>query len=120
MRRAGMLLCLLTMGAGLQMREPITIHAGPPHTPSVVYGPADMLCDLYTCRLFNLPSQLGLARGTIVAFGLPTLDGQDRVNLRRCFQVCRASVLGYEIDAAVPRAASNPTISINPIEIRLE
>ena len=86
----------------------------------MLYGPADMLCDLNKCRLFELPSTLGLDPGTIVEFGLPAMGGQDRIDLRRCFQICRASVLGYKSPNTSPPGQSNPTIAITPVEIRLE
>lgn len=100
--------------------RPATIFVSSPHTPSVVYGPADMLCDLHKCRLFNLPPADGLAPDAIVEFGLPELNGQSRVDLRRCFEVCRASVLGYPSDPTSPPEHSKPTVFITPIELRLE
>jgi hypothetical protein len=109
----------LLMAAAAQAK-PATITVGAAHTPSVQYGPADMLCDLNTCRLFNLPTATGLPRNAIVQFGLPQLDGQDRVDLRRCFQICRASVIGYVAPQKSPPEPANPTVSIIPIEMRLE
>jgi hypothetical protein len=101
---------LAVLMATAAQAKPATIQVGPAHTPSVDYGPADMLCDLNTCRLFNLPKETGL----------PQLDGQDRVDLRRCFQICRASVIGYAAPQKAPQGPENPTVSIIPIEMRLE
>ncbi len=100
--------------------RPATLFVGAPHTPSVLYGPADMLCDMFKCRLFNLPRGLAASTDTIVEFGLPTLSGQDRVDLRRCLQVCRASILGYESSPTSNPEHSKPTLFITPIEMRLE
>ncbi len=112
-------LLAVVIAAGVQAK-PVTIKVGPEQTPAVQYGPADMLCDLNTCRLFNLPKETGLPANAIVEFGLPKLDGQDRVDLRRCFQICRASVLGIVAAQKSPSEPSNPTVSIIPIEMRLE
>jgi hypothetical protein len=111
---------LAVLMATAAQAKPATIQVGPAHTPSVDYGPADMLCDLNTCRLFNLPKETGLPPNAIVQFGLPQLDGQDRVDLRRCFQICRASVIGYAAPQKAPQGPENPTVSIIPIEMRLE
>ena len=106
--------------ASAAQAKPVVLFVGAPHTPSTVYGPADMLCDLNTCRLFNLPKETGLAADAIVEFGLPTLGGQDRVDVRRCFQVCRASIVGFETKQKTPPEHGNPTVAITPIEMRLE
>ncbi len=100
--------------------RPATLRIGQPHTPSMVYGPADMLCDLHKCRLFNLPKTVAPDATTIVEFGLPDMTGQDGVEFRRCFALCRASVLGYESNPTSKPEQSNPTVFITPIEIRLE
>ena len=86
----------------------------------MTYGPADMLCDLNTCRLFNLPKDVGLPANAIVQFGLPQLSGQDRVDIRRCLQVCRATVTGFEAPQKPAWDPANPIITITPIEMRLE
>jgi hypothetical protein len=102
-------------------RPPVTIFVGSPNRAAQVYGPADMLCDLNKCRLFNLPSDGGLASGTIVEFGIPETTGQDRVEMRRCTeQLCRASVLGYPSERTSLPGHSNPTVFITPVELRLE
>ena len=111
---------VVLLAAAAVQAKPATIIVGGPHTPSMVYGPADMLCDLDTCRLFNLPKETGLPPDAIAEFGLPKLGGQDRVELRRCFKVCRASVVGYETKQKTPPEHGNPTIAITPIEMRLE
>ena len=112
------LLAMLVLATAVQAR-PVTITVGAAHTPSMTYGPADMLCDLNTCRLFNLPKEEGLPAGTIVEFGFPQMGGQDRVDLRRCLQLCRASVVGYATSQTTPDHG-NPTVAITPIEMRLE
>ena len=118
MRRTA-LLVLVLIATGAQSR-PVTIVVGARHTPSIVYGPADMLCDLNTCRLFNLPQETGLPLHAIVEFGLPQLSGQGRVDIRRCFQICRASILGFETQERTPPEHGNPTVAIIPIEMRLQ
>lgn len=115
---AALLATMLSIGHA--QARPVTMFVGAQHTPSVLYGPTDMLCDLNTCRLFNLPKEIGLPASTIVEFGLPTLNGQDRVDIRRCFQICRASVLGFETKERVTPGHGNPAITITPIELRLE
>ena len=107
---------LLSFGA---QASPVTLIVGQPHSPSKLYGPADMLCDLHKCRLFNLPVSVVAAK-TIVEFGLPSITGQDAVEFRRCFALCRASVLGYESAPTSPPEQSNPTVFITPIEMRLD
>ena len=108
---------LLSVGA---QARPVNIVISGPHSPSLLYGPADMLCDLNTCRLFNLPKETGLPPDAIVEFGLPQLGGQDRVDIRRCFQICRASVVGYETNQKTPSEHGNPTVAISPIELHLQ
>ncbi len=76
MRLALVVAAFVLMAAG--GRPPVTIFVGAPHGDSRLYGPADMLCDLNKCRLFNLPETAGLAPGTIVEFGIPEMGGQDR------------------------------------------
>ena len=100
--------------------RPVTIVVGPPQKPAVTYGPADMLCDLNTCRLFNLPPSSGLPSNAIVEFGMPSLGGQDRVDMRRCLQICRASVVGVVESQKAAPGDGNPTIAIDPIEMRLD
>lgn len=123
MLRALGLVILLGMGQvciHAAQARPLTMYVGSPHDPSVLYGPADMLCDLFKCRLFVLPATSGLPAGAIVEFGLPSLNGQNRVDIRRCFQVCRASVLGFETDQKNRPEHGKPTVAITPIELRLE
>jgi len=101
--------------------RPVTIIVGTVNSDSKVYGPADMLCDLNKCRLFNLPVALGLAPNTIVEFGIPEMRGQDRIGMRRCMEeMCRASVLGYPSARTSPPGHSGPTVFITPVELRLE
>ena len=113
-------LAAVSLAAASADARPVTMYVGAPHTPFVTYGPADMLCDLNTCRLFNLPKEVGLAPSAIVEFGLPQLNGQDRVDIRRCFQICRATVTGFETQLKTPPEHGNPTVAITPIEMRLE
>lgn len=119
--RAALLSLIVTVvTVGAAQARPVTLFVGKPSPDAILYGPADMLCDLNKCRLFELPASLHLVPGTIVEFGLPAMGGQDRIDLRRCFQVCRAGVLGYQSPNTSPPGQSNPTIAITPIEIRLE
>ncbi len=114
----------MLMGAGPLVDAtppPGTIYVGAPNPAAVVYGPADMLCDLNKCRLFSLPADSGLASGTIVMFGLPAVGGQDRIDMRRCLEsVCRASVLGFQSPPTSPSEYAGPSVFITPIEIRLQ
>lgn len=110
--------CLLMAAGG---RPPPVIVVGSPNSSSRVFGPADMLCDLNKCRLFNLPVEEGLPAGTIVEFGIPEMRGQDRVEMRRCTeQLCRATVLGYPSPRTSLPGHSNPTLFITPVELRPE
>jgi len=110
---------LLIMAAG--GKPPVTIYVGAPNPAAKVYGPADMLCDLNKCRLFNLPKADGLASNTIVEFGIPEMSGQDRVEMRRCTEtICRASVLGFPSERTSPPGHSGPAAFITPIELRLD
>ena len=118
-RWAATLAVFLAVAAAAHAR-PVTIVVGAAHTPSTIYGPADMLCDLNTCRLFSLPKEAGLPPGAIVEFGLPQMGGQERVDVRRCFQICRATIVGYPTEQKAPPERANPTIAITPIEMRLE
>ena len=101
--------------------HPITLVVGEQHTPSELFGPADMLCDLNKCRMFNLPDRAGLPPDTIVEFGLPEMQGQYRIALRHCIEaLCRASVLGFASEPTSAPGHSRPTLFITPIEMRLE
>lgn len=119
MRAPFLAAAVLLLAAG---RSPATIHVGAPSSRALIYGPADMLCDLNKCRIFNLPKATGLARNTIVEFGMPeVMNGQDRVEMRRCSeQMCRASVLGYPSERTSLPGHTGPTVFITPVEIRLE
>lgn len=119
MRRSPVLAAaVLLLAAG---RLPATIYVGVPNSRASIYGPADMLCDLNKCRIFNLPQTKGLARDTIVEFGIPELNGQDRVEMRRCSeQMCRASVLGYPSERTSMPGHTGPTVFITPVELRLD
>lgn len=109
---------LLLVAAG---RSPSTLYVGPPNSAAALYGPADMLCDLNKCRIFNLPRAKGVAPNTIVEFGLPELFGQERVDMRRCSeQMCRATVLGYPSERTSLPGHTGPTVFITPIEVRLD
>lgn len=123
MARELMLAAILLAGsvtAAAARDRPLTIYVGQPTPDDIVYGPSDMLCDLNKCRLFNLPEALGLPKEAIVEFGLPLLQGQARIDLRRCFEdLCRASVLGYVSAPTSEPGHSKPTVFITPVEIRL-
>lgn len=118
MRRVSVLAAaVLLMGAG---HSPVTIYVGAPSSRATVYGPADMLCDLNKCRIFNLPQGAGIAPNTIVEFGVPEMNGQDRLDMRHCSeQMCRASVLGYPSERTSLPGHAGPTVFITPIELRL-
>ncbi len=115
MRRSLLIASVLLMAADL---PPVTLKLGPPHDGSVTYGPADMLCDLDKCHMFKVP---GLPPNGTVDFQMPFLKGQERTDLRRCFSLCRGSVVGYpnEPEHRTPDQR-NPSISIAPVEMRLE
>jgi hypothetical protein len=97
----------------------VTLKVGPPHAGAIVYGPADMLCDLDKCHMFTVP---GFPTNGTVDFQMPNLSRQERIDLRRCFNLCRVSVLGYvSDDTGHPTPDQrNPSITITPIEVRLE
>ena len=105
----------LLMAADL---PPVTIKLGTPHDGSTTYGPADMLCDLDKCHMFKVP---GMPPNGTVDFQMPFLKGQERTDLRRCFSLCRASVVGYPSDPAHRTPDQRkPSISIAATEMRLE
>ncbi len=97
----------------------VTLTIGPPHPGAIVYGPADMLCDLDKCHMFLVP---GLPKTGTVDFQMPSLKGQERTDLRRCFNVCHGTVLGYVSDETGHPTPDqqNPSITITPVEIRLD
>lgn len=98
---------------------PVTLKVGAPHAGAIVYGPADMLCDLDKCHMFQVP---GMPRNGTVDFQMPFLKGQERTDLKRCYNICRVSVLGYVSDETGHPTPDqrNPSITITPIELRLE
>lgn len=110
-----LILSLLLMAADL---PPKTFTLGPAQPGSVTYGPADMECDLDKCHMFRVP---GLPPNGTVDFHFPDLKGQDRVDMRRCFSLCKATVIGYP---AAPEHRTpdqrNPSISIAATEIRIQ
>ncbi len=115
MRRLLVLSVFLGAAAPLQ---PVTFHLAPPHEGSTQYGPADMLCDLDKCHMFKVP---GMPSNGTVDFQMPFLQGQERVDLRRCFSLCRATVTGYpsEPDHRTPDQR-NPSISIAAVELSIQ
>ena len=114
MRRILLVSSVLLMAA----EPPVTLKLGAPHDGSTTYGPADMLCDLDKCHMFKVP---GLPPNGTVDFQMPFLKGQDRTDLRRCFSLCRASVVGYpNAPDHRPPDQRNPSITIVPIEMRLQ
>jgi hypothetical protein len=115
MRRLLLLSVFLGAAAPLQ---PVTFHLAPPHEGSTSYGPADMLCDLDKCHLFKVP---GFPPNGTVDFQMPFLRGQERVDLRRCFSLCRATVTGYpdEPEHRTPDQR-NPSISIAATELSIQ
>ena len=112
---------LLILSVFLMAAEPmgpITFHLAPAHPGSTSYGPADMECDLDKCHMFKVP---GMPPNGTVDFQMPFLQGQDRVNLRRCFSLCRAVVTGYpsEPEHRTPDQR-NPSISIAAIDLSIQ
>lgn len=110
-----LLACIPLMAADL---PPVTFKLGPAHEGEVAYGPADMLCDLDKCHMFKVP---GMPPNGTVDFQMPNLQRQERLDLRRCFSLCRASVTGYP---SVPEHRTpdqrNPSITITASELRLQ
>lgn len=98
---------------------PATLKINPPHASTVTYGPADMMCDRDKCHMFLVP---GFPKNSTVDFQMPFLNGQNRTDLQRCFNVCKVSVLGYVSDVTGHPTPDqrNPSITITPIEIRLQ
>ena len=115
MRRWLILSVFLAAAAPL---APVTFHLAPPHEGSATYGPADMLCDLDKCHMFKVP---GMPSNGTVDFHFPQLSGQERVDLRRCFSLCRATVQGYpsEPDHRTPDQR-NPSLSIAATELQIQ
>jgi hypothetical protein len=97
---------------------PVTITLAPAHAGSTTYGPADMLCDLDKCHMFKVP---GMPPNGTVDFQMPFLKGQERTDLRRCFSICRATVVGYpsEPEHRTPDQR-NPSITIAATEMNLQ
>ena len=91
-----------------------------PHETAVVYGPADMLCDMNMCRLFGVPASGAVPPHAVVEFGLPAMIGQGRVDIRRCLQMCRASVLGFPSNRTSAKQFAGRSVFITPIELRLQ
>lgn len=112
-------IALLAPGAAIA-RAPVVVYVGSPHDGSVVYGPGDMLCDLHLCRLFAVPQTPLTPKGVIVEFGIPQPSGQGRIDIRRCLQVCRASVLGFASERTSKQTSPGPAVFITPVEMRLD
>jgi hypothetical protein len=108
-----------TAQASAAVLKAVTLTVGPAHAGAIVYGPADMLCDLDKCHMFLVP---GFPKNGTVDFQMPALKGQERTELRRCFNLCRVSVLGYVSDETGHPTPDqqNPSITITPVELRLE
>ncbi len=100
--------------------NPVTVYVGSPHDGSAVFGPGEMLCDLNLCRMFEVAETPATPKGVVVEFGLPQPVGQGRIDIRRCLQVCRASVLGYPSERTSKQTSPGRAIFITPIELRLE
>ncbi len=115
MRRMLLLSVFLVAAAPL---PPVTFHLAPAHDGSNTYGPADMLCDLDKCHMFKVP---GMPSNGTVDFHFPALQGQERIDLRRCFSLCRATVTGYpsEPEHRTPDQR-NPSISIAATELQIQ
>jgi hypothetical protein len=116
---AAMFAVALTAQSGAAVLKAITLKVGPAHNGAIVYGPADMLCDLDKCHMFMVP---GFPKNGTVDFQMPALKGQERTELRRCFNICRVSVLGFVSDETGHPTPDqqNPSITITPVELRLE
>ncbi len=108
-----------TVQASAAVLKAVTLTVGPAHVGAIIYGPADMLCDLDKCHMFLVP---GFPKNGTVDFQMPALKGQERTELRRCFNICRVSVLGYVSDETGHPTPDqqNPSITITPVELRLE
>jgi hypothetical protein len=116
---AAILAATLTAPTDAAVLKAVTLTVGPAHNGAIVYGPADMLCDLDKCHMFLVP---GFPKNGTVDFQMPALKGQERTELRRCFNICRVSVLGYVSDETGHPTPDqqNPSITITPVELRLE
>jgi hypothetical protein len=116
---AAVFVAAFNLQASAAMLKAVTLTVGPPHVGAIVYGPADMLCDLDKCHMFLVP---GFPKNGTVDFQMPYLKGQERTELRRCFNICRVSVLGYVSDETGHPTPDqqNPSITITPVELRLE
>ncbi len=111
------LLVLCVMLGAAEPLPPVTLTVAPRHDGSVVYGPADMLCDLDKCHMFKVP---GMPANGTVDFQMPSLQGQDRTDMRRCFSLCRAQVVGYpDVPEHGTPDQRNPSLSVAVTEIRL-
>jgi hypothetical protein len=97
----------------------VTLDLAPSHAGSSIYGPADMLCDLDQCHMFSVP---GFPRNGTIDFQMPQLAGQQRIDLRRCFNLCRVTVVGYIASDVVHRTPDqqNPSVLITPTELQLQ
>ncbi len=129
MRRAAAALAATLVAAGPALGQPmgpggphgpVTIQVGTPNPAAVLYGPADMLCDMNKCRMFSLPPENKLAPKTIVVFGYPPVYGQGAIDLRRCLDLCRAAVLGYPSPPTSASEYPGPSVFITPVELRLQ
>ena len=100
-------------------KEPVTVYVGSPHDGAILYGPSDMLCDMHMCRMFGVPASPTVPKGATVEFGLPQPEGQGRIDIRRCLEVCRASVLGFPSERTSKQTSPGPAVFITPIEMRL-
>ena len=119
---AGAILIAIAFGpsAPALARVPVVISVGDPHPGSLLFGPGNMLCDMHMCRLFGLAAGSGAPTGGIVEFGLPQPDGQARIDMRRCLEMCRASVLGYRAERTSAQTMRGVAIFIVPVELRVE
>ena len=116
---ASLLAAPMLSGAQAEVLKAVTLKVGPPHQGAILYGPADMLCDLDKCHMFTVP---GFPKNGTVDFQMPALKGQERTDLRRCFNLCHVTVLGYvSDDTGHPTPdQQNPSITITPVELRLD
>ena len=116
---AAVVAAAFTAQASAATLKAVTLKVGPAHPGAILYGPADMLCDLDKCHMFEVP---GFPKNGTVDFQMPALTRQDRIDLRRCFNICRVSVLGYVSDETGHPTPDqqNPSITITPVELRLE
>ncbi len=113
-------IAIIAMPFAAGAKEPVTVYVGSPHDGAILYGPSDMLCDMHMCRMFGVPASPAVPKGATVEFGLPQPTGQARIDIRRCLEMCHASVLGYPSERTSKQTSPGATVFITPVEMRLD